>query len=124
MNPLIFNGRIPIEIQSNETRLFCFASRISYLPLQLLPRLAKALPGLNTGEALLSYDSIPILKSHYPVGVLYDLLVRNDPVASLQPWKLELRVGEDVAMIVTDLKSYFYSQVKEVCVFCFIPALG
>lgn len=115
MNPLVFNGRIPIEIQSNETRIFCFASRISYLPIQLFPRLATSLPGLNTNEAILAHDSIPIIKGHYPVGVLYDMLVRDDPEARMRPWKLELRVGEDVEMIVTDLKGYFYSQVKEVC---------
>lgn len=117
MNPLVWEGRVPVHVKSNETQIFCHLYRVAYLPPQLLPRAAAALPGLAIDDTHFATagDAIPISKIHYPVGVLYDMLVRSDPDLYVKPWLLQLLVDDSIGRsLVKDLKAHFYSQLKEV----------
>lgn len=97
---LIWEGCVPIQfhLTPNEVIVpqppppyFIMVPRNSYLPLishKLYQHFASSAPVIGE-EMWFEYNSTPI-KWHYPVGVLYDLLVTSSLQQNTGPWKIDI----------------------------------
>ncbi|KAM3717574.1 Autophagy protein [Dirofilaria immitis] len=119
----LWDGRIPVqfildklEFMQCSAKPFCImVPGMSYFPL-ILPRVLQyfmaVIDHFDAESVWLWYNTKP-LKWHYPVGVLFDLLKKDD----LLPWTIVLKTKDSPKEVMrfrgNDLESSYIQSVKE-----------
>ncbi|VDN18064.1 unnamed protein product [Gongylonema pulchrum] len=119
----LWDGRVPVQFVLDKLEFyhcsakpFCIMiSRMSYFPLvlpQVLQYFNSVVDQFDTETVWLQYNGKP-LKWHYPVGVLFDLLKKDD----FLPWTVTLKTKDFPKEVMRckgdSLESSFIQSIKE-----------
>ncbi|EEB05065.1 autophagy associated protein Atg5 [Schizosaccharomyces japonicus yFS275] len=119
---LVWNGSLSISVTTESSPL-CYMTnipRLSYIAF-ILDEVRKILcPNEKLDNCWLEFEGVP-LKSHWPIGVLYDLYTATDPDAPRSPvlWKLVLHYDNFPASQLipcnepTTFRTLFFNALKE-----------